>query len=130
MKQISTVTQMISGVDNVNLLSCTTYKHCAIYCGLKPWCIWLGFWLWFLPPKIKSSTKGSKVTCAFTQNQFSLQYKSKAPLPSAFTGFWVKKITHLSLVMSLLSHSISERNQMHLICAPGSSLHTYDRRHK
>jgi hypothetical protein len=24
----------------------------------------------------------------------------------------------------------SEENQMHLICAPGSSLHTYDRRHE
>jgi hypothetical protein len=24
----------------------------------------------------------------------------------------------------------SKENQMHLICAPGSSLHTYDRRHE
>jgi hypothetical protein len=29
-----------------------------------------------------------------------------------------------------LSHLIFLRNQMHLICAPGLSLHTYDRRHE
>ena len=82
MKQISTVTQMISGVDNVNLLSCTTYKHCAIYCGLKPWCIWLGFWLWFLPSKIKSSTKVFKShMCFYPKSVFTaVQIKSTSPL--------------------------------------------------
>jgi hypothetical protein len=39
---------------------------------------------------------------------------------------------HSDGVVSLPScHTwFSEENQMHLICAPGSSLHTYDRRHE
>ena len=86
------------------------------------WAFGCGFYL----QKPTAQPKGLAVIQSHSQKQLLSSTNYKAPGPPAFTGFWVKKITHLSLVMSILSHPISERNQMHLIYASGLNLHIYN----